>query len=618
MLQMVTKTNKLRPKYQSLPDKPGVYLMKNASKRIIYIGKAKSLKKRVQSYFTGTKDLKTQILMENVDDVETIITRSDYEALLLENNLIKQWKPRFNIDLKDGKSYPVIRITAEPYPRVFRTRRIFFDGSQYFGPYPHASQLDLYLRLIEKLFPLRKCRGKLKKREHPCLYYHIGRCSAPCCGRIDRTEYNQTVDQIAVLLSGKTDALLADLTDQRDEAAKTLDFERAALIRDQIKTIVEFSQGQQIIDRRSQARDYIAYGAHDTLCSFVVLKMREGSLAGREIFRTEVFSEQQEALNQFVIQYYSKIQNPPGRIYLRGTSEIKSLSAYLSESLSRSVSIVFRPRGDDRKILDMAEENAHEDLIAWDREQEDIANLAHVKEALGLDRLPKRIEGFDIAHLAGKDTVASMVSFYNGRPDKSSYRYFKIRSLKGRVDDYEAMREVIARRYTRVLNENLDRPDLILVDGGKGQVSAAHSILESLGLSDLPLIGLAKEREEIFLPDTGEPIVLEEGSAPLRIIQAVRDESHRFATGFHKRLRDGRMTRSILEDITGIGKRRSQKLLRAFGSLEAILNSPPEELVKRAGITRDTASSLIEFLRQREEAGLSPGSTDSVNEAFFQ
>ncbi len=606
--------NELKPKYHSLPDKPGVYLMKNAAKRIIYIGKAKSLKKRVQSYFTGIKDIKTKILMDNVDDVETIITRSDYEALLLENNLIKQWKPRFNIDLKDGKSYPVIRITAEPYPRVFRTRRIFFDGSQYFGPYPHATQLDLYLKLIEKLFPLRKCRGRLKKRDYPCLYYHIGRCSAPCCGRIDRREYNQMVDQIRDLLSGKTDSLIADLIAQRDKAAENLDFERAALIRDQINTIIEFSQGQQIIDRRSQARDYIGYAAHDTLCSFVILKMREGSLAGRETFRTEVYSETQEALNQFVIQYYSKKQNPPGRIYLRGTREIKSLSVYLSESLSKTVSIVFRPRGDDAKILDMAEENAREDLTAWDREEEDVAKLANVKEALGLKGVPKRIEGFDISHLAGKHTVASMVSFYNGRPDKSSYRYFKIRSLKGKVDDYEAMREVIARRYTRVLNENLERPDLILVDGGKGQVSAAQSILESLGLSNLPLIGLAKEREEIFKPDSSEPIVLPEGSASLRIIQAVRDESHRFATGFHKRLRDAQMTQSILEEITGIGKRRSQRLLRAFGSLDAILNSSPEELMKEAGVTRDTAASLIEYLRQREEAGFSPEPQDTVSE----
>jgi excinuclease ABC subunit C len=552
--------------------------------------------------------------MESVDDVETIITRSDYEALLLENNLIKQWKPRFNINLKDGKSYPVIRITAEPYPRVFRTRRIFFDGSQYFGPYPHAGQLDLYLKLIEKLFPLRKCRGRLKKRDFPCLYYHIGRCSAPCCGKTDRRDYNKMVDQIRDLLSGKTDALIADLTAQRDRAAKKLDFERAALIRDQINTIVEFSQGQQIIDRRSQARDYIGYAAHDTLCSFVILKMREGSLAGRETFRTEVYSETQDALNQFVIQYYSKNQNPPGRVYLRGTNEIKSLSSFLSESLSKSVSVVFRPRGDDRKILDMAEENALEDLMAWDREQEDVAKLANVKEALGLQRVPKRIEGFDISHLAGKHTVASMVSFYNGRPDKSSYRYFKIRSLKGKVDDYEAMREVIARRYTRVLNENLERPDLILVDGGKGQVNAAQSILESLGLPNLALIGLAKEREEIFKPNSSEPIVLSEGSPSLRIIQAVRDESHRFATGFHKRLRDGQMTQSILEEIAGIGRRRSQRLLRAFGSLDAILNSSPEEITKKAGVTRDTAASLIEYLRQREDAGFSLGPEDSVSE----
>jgi excinuclease ABC subunit C len=622
---MATKAEKFLPQYKSLPDKPGVYLMKNVRGRIIYIGKAKSLKKRVQSYFTGSKDLKTLILMKNVEDIETIITRSDYEALLLENNLIKQWKPRFNINLKDGKSYPVIRITAEEYPRVFRTRRIIFDGSQYFGPYPHASQLDLYLGLIEKLFPLRKCRGRLKRRDYPCLYYHIGRCSAPCCGKIDREEYNRKVDRIRDLLSGKTEELLFNLTAQRDEAAHNLDFERAALLRDQINTIREFSEGQQVIDRKSQARDYIGYSARETVCSFVILKMREGSLVGKEVFRTEIFSEPEEALNQFVIQYYSKIHNPPNRIYLRAPckgppariSETKNLAAYLSEALAKSLSIVIQPRGGDRKILCMAEENAQEDLIAWSREREDIESLVQLKRALGLSKVPTRIEGFDIAHLAGKDTVASMVCFLDGRPDKSSYRYFKMRSLKGKIDDYEAMREVIARRYMRVLNENLERPDLILVDGGKGQVSAAHSVLTSLGLTDLALIGLAKEREQIFFPHSGQPIVLEEGSVPLRIIQAVRDESHRFATSFHKRLRDGRLSRSILEDVRGIGKRRSQKLLKAFGSLEAILNSSPEELIKKAGITRDTACSLIEFLRDREDVGLSLTEAHSETEEDF-
>jgi len=583
----------------TLPAKPGVYLMKNASKRVIYVGKAKNIRKRVQSYYTRDVDIKTRILMRNVAEVDTIVTGSEYEALILENNLIKQWKPRFNINLKDGKSYPVIRITAEEYPRVFRTRRIVFDGSEYFGPYPHAADLDLYLGLIEKLFPLRKCRGPLKRREHPCLYHHIGRCLAPCCGAVSKEEYNRNVDKIRDLLSGNTAGLIAELTAQRDEAARDLAFERAALLRDQIRIIREFSEGQTVMDRKSQARDYVGVAVDVTRASFVVLKMREGSLAGKEVFRSEIFSEPVEALNQFISQYYSKITDVPRRIYLRGTSAAGPLSAYLSEKLPRPVSIVYQPRSDDRRIVEMAEENAREDLGAWAREMSDEEGVRELKATLGLKRLPRRIEGFDIAHLEGKDTVASMVSFMRGRPDKPSYRMFKIRSLRGRIDDTEAMREVIARRYSRVLNDNLERPDLVLVDGGKGQVGAALTSLRSLGMDDIPLAGLAKENEEIHLPDRAEPVRLEVGSPALRVLQAVRDESHRFATGYHKRLRDRTFRKSILEEVKGIGKRRSSKLLQRFGSIEDILRSSPEELIKETGITRETAQSLIAFLRDR-------------------
>jgi excinuclease ABC subunit C len=586
---------------KSLPNKTGVYLMKNADRRIIYIGKAKDLKKRVQSYFTRSNDLKTRVLMERVANVETITTGNEYEALLLENTLIKQWKPRYNINLKDGKSYPVIRITNEDFPRVFRTRRIIFDGSDYYGPYPNAMQLDHYLALIEKLFPLRKCRGKLKTRQHPCLYFHIGRCSAPCCNRIGKEEYNQNVDKIRTLLTGDTDRLIRELVEKRDEAAGQLAFEEAAVIRDQIKTIQEVSQGQQVLDRNEKARDYIGYTTEDTLCSFVILQMRGGALVGKEVFRTEIFSEPEEALNQFVIQYYGKIHNPPQKLYLRAGEDTKALSSYLTDVLKRKLQVVIRPLKGDRRILEMAEENSRDDIAAWARDRQKDEDLARLRTDLKLRKTPRRIEGFDIAHLSGRNTVGSMVTFLNGKPEKSGYRYFKIRSLQGKVDDYEAMREIVARRYTRVVNEELDRPDLILVDGGKGQVNAARSILESIGLGAIPLAGLAKQREEIFLPGQKQPIRLEEGSSGLRILQAVRDESHRFATNYHKRLRDARLGHSILEEVRGIGKRRAQKLLQTFGSLRSILNSSPEELFMKAGITRDTAQSLIEFLKSKDQ-----------------
>ncbi len=594
----------------SLPDKPGVYLMKNAAKKIIYIGKAKSLVKRVRSYFTGVKDIKTRILMQNVADVETIITRNEYEALLLENSLIKQWAPRFNINLKDGKSYPVIRVTNEQYPRVFRTRRLIFDGSSYFGPFPNAGGLDLYLELIEKLFPLRKCRGKLKKRQHPsaghpCLYYHIGRCSAPCTGKIGREEYAKLVEEIKQLLSGRTKQLIQGLTRKRDEAARSLEFERAALLRDQMQIIEGFTEGQRVIDYIEETRDYVGYAAEDNLCSFVVLKMREGSLVDKEVFRTEVYSDPEEALGQFILQYYTKIHNPPSVVYLPPGSDPEALSAYLSDLLRRRIKLTVSRWRRHSKLINMASENARQDILARSREKEQTENLRQLSRVLGLAKTPVRIEGFDIAHLSGQDTVASMVSFSNGKPDKKSYRHFKLRTLKGKIDDYEAMREIIARRYSRVLNEGLDRPDLILVDGGKGQVSAALSVLESLGLRDIPLAGLAKEKEEIFLPDRSEPIVLAEGSAALQVLQAVRNESHRFATGFHKRLRNKRATQSIFEEVRGIGKRKSQRLLEAFGSFGKILNSSPEDLMKKGGLNRDTALALVEMLKRKQESGRS-------------
>ena len=587
-------------KVGAVADKPGVYLMKNAAGKIIYIGKAKSLRKRVRSYFTGSKDIKTRILMANAADLETIITSNEYEALLLENSLIKQWKPRFNINLKDGKSYPVIRITNEEFPRIFRTRRIVFDGSSYYGPFPQVAQLDRYLALIEKLFPLRKCKGPLKSRRSPCLYYHIGRCSAPCCGCTTAEEYNRKVESIRELLSGRTKELIRSLNGRMAAAADAQDFEKAAVLRDQIRVIQEFSEGQQVIDDIREARDYLGLAVEENLCSFVVLQMRSGSLAGKKLFSSEIYGEEEDAIRGFLLQYYGQSRNPPSTIYLPADMETDHLAAYLSEILEKRITLHVPQRGRHRRLVRMAMENAREEILVRMHERRSLDDLGALRQALGIPKAPRRIEGFDIAHLSGQDTVASMVSFLDGRPDKSSYRIFKLRTLQGRIDDYEAMREIVARRYTRVLNDELERPDLILVDGGKGQVSAAKEILDSLGLSDVPLAGLAKENEEIFLPGRSDPVILEEGSAALRILQHVRNESHRFATGFHKRLRSKRLDKSLLEGIPGIGAKRSRTLLRVFGSLEEIMNRSPEELVKNAGLPMSSAQALIHHLKERE------------------
>jgi excinuclease ABC subunit C len=540
--------------------------------------------------------------MERVVSIDTIISQNGFEALLLEFALIKQWKPRFNINLKDGKTYPVIRITREEYPRVFRTRWIVFDGSQYYGPFPNAGLLDRYLTLIEKVFPLRKCKGALKPRSHPCLYYHMNRCSAPCAGYIDRGEYLKIVDKIRKLLTGETEELIEELTGKMNKASDARAYEKAAAYRDQINAIREFAEGLHVMDRKDVARDYLGYAFEDNLCSFVILQTRGGSLAGKELYQTEMYSDPTDTLQEFVLQYYDKSARPPSTLYVSRSADNRRLSEYLTRTLDRPITIRTPRSAHNRKMIAMAEENAREDILDRTRNRDDLEALRQLQDALGIDRLPMRIEGFDVAHLSGKDTVASMVSFFNGKSEKSLYRHFKIRSLKGRIDDFEALRETTARRYSRVLNEDLDRPDLILVDGGKGQVGAVQSVLNSLGMENTPLIGLAKEREEIFFPTRRQSLVLEEGSVALRILQAIRDESHRFATTYHKKLRDKKVGTSILEDVKGIGPKKSRKLLSEFGSLEAIMASSIEDLKGKAGLSDTEAGALVEYLKAHTAA----------------
>ncbi len=597
----------LADRARELPDRAGVYLFKDATKRIIYVGKAKSLNRRVRSYFNAGKDIKTRILLRNAADLEVIVTRDEYDALLLENTLIKQWKPRFNINLKDGKSYPVIRITSEPYPRVFRTRRIVFDGSSYFGPYAQAGRLDEYLALIEKLFPLRKCKGPLKARRHPCLYHHIGRCMAPCVGKADAAAYATTVERIKKLLAGRTEELLRDLEAAMAEASQRLDYERAALLRDQIRTIRDLTPQNQVVEvgRRSGAsdRDYVGFAARGNRASFVVLQMRDGAMVGRETYRTEAYSAPEEAVAEFVLQYYGRLPEtarPPRVAYLPeiARGDAAELSRYLAaERAGRPpIEARFPQRGRHARALGLAMENAAQDLTLYGRGEDADRAVEALQQALGLAKPPLRIEGFDISHLAGRQTVASMISFVDGRPDKSGYRHFSIRSLGDRVDDYAAMREAVARRYTRVLNDGLERPGLILVDGGRGQVSAAASVLASLGLEEIPLVGLAKENEEIWPAGAVEPLVLPRSSPALRVLQAVRDETHRFANSLRTRQKARQMARLTLESVRGIGPARSRLLLESYGSIEAIRQAPAEEIARLAHVSVETARALTERL----------------------
>ncbi|MFO7730587.1 MAG: excinuclease ABC subunit UvrC [Spirochaetia bacterium] len=600
----------LKTMVREFPQQPGVYLMKNSPGKIIYVGKAKNLKKRVGSYFTGTQPVKTRVLVSKIKAIEYIVTQNEYEALLLENNLIKKNDPRYNIDLKDGKSYPSIRVTNEKFPRIFRTRRIVQDGSEYFGPFTNVEKIDVYLELIEKLFPLRKCRGPVKKREHPCLYYHIGRCASPCTGKISQAEYMKHVEAAKKLLSGETKDLLQDLERQMDTAARALNYEKAAELRDTIEAVKSVGVSQEVVDYNFEKRDYVAVVQRDTLCSFVVFQMRSGKMSGRDLFRAESFGDEEEAFSEFFFRYYGQSQGLvnsfPDVIYTSSEVDVELLQRFFREELRAEVKVKIPQKGRHSKILKMALQNAVQDV---DRRLKAVANipgLEELKSVLSLPKLPRRIEGFDIAQLSGKHPVASLVSFYNGNPDKKNYRRFHIKTLDGKIDDYEAIREAVARRYTRVLNENLDQPDLIVIDGGRGQLNAAKGILDSLGLQNIPVIGLAKQFEEIFMVDREEPIRLPEGAEGLQVLQAVRDETHRFATTFNRNLRQKDLSLDTLGSIPGIGPKRGKRLLQEFGSISAIKNASAQELSEKADLPLGLAQEIHQKFAQERDRPVAP------------
>lgn len=596
------KNARFRAFVRQAPESPGVYLMKDDAGTIIYVGKAKILRNRLLSYFTGKKDTKTRHLVSRVASIEWIIAGSEYDALLLENNFIKEKSPKYNISLKDGKTYPSIRITNEEFPRIFRTRRIVNDGSEYFGPFPSAETIDTYLELIKRLFPLRRC-ATMQKRENPCTYYHIGRCPGPCAGRISREEYLERVDEIRSLLSGNTDSLLEDLKKRMQSASGGFRFEEAARLRDTVRAVEQFAGRTNIQDFDPEARDYVAWHCDGDLASFVVFQMRNGRMTGRDNFVSPMYSAESEALQTFLARYYGAERLPPPLVYVKSRFEKGQLVRYFRKEYGCRTKFLVPDGPLHIAAMNLAAQNAKEEMLKRRRETGDTGALAELQSALGLSALPRRIEGFDIAHLAGKNTVASLISFGNGVPDKKYYRYFRIRSLGGAVDDFASIREAVARRYSRLLNEEAELPDLVLVDGGAGQVSAAKEILDQLGM-DCDLAGLAKKNEEVFLPGRDSPVVLPKDSPALRVLVAVRDETHRFATGLSKRLRSLELRFAVLKSVRGIGDAKAKKLMKTFGSLEAIAAASPDDIAAAAGVPFEVAAEV------REKAG-SPYSADS-------
>ncbi|WP_024468762.1 excinuclease ABC subunit UvrC [Treponema pedis] len=616
------------------PKTSGVYLWKDKAGVVIYVGKAKSLKNRLTSYFTSNKDIKTRILVSRAAGLEYIQTETEYEALLLENTLIKKHNPKYNINLKDGKTYPVLKLTNEDFPRLFRTRNIKNDGAKYFGPFPNVGAVDMFLNLVKRNYKLRQCK-KLKKRESPCLYFHIGRCNAPCCGKISAEEYNKEIEEICRLLDGELETAVNNLTVKMKEAAKMQDFETAARIRDGIQAVYSI-RGQNIVqDMDPASRDYIAWAFEGAMVTFAVLRMRNGKLVGRDLYRANSLKEEEEILSEFLSAYYTDKQQVPPHIFIPYTGAGNELAEfwlktelgadtqitiiqieehsskekntdsgnYKEQTEAASPSITYTKDNNSlkepsssikhhRAALKMAQFNAREDAARRLREQGDFAAVEDLQKRLNLPCLPHRIEGYDIAHLHGTFPAAALISFKDGNPDKKNYRIFRLKTTDGIIDDYASMREAVARRYTRLLNEGAELPDLILVDGGIGQVNAAFKIINALKL-DIPVIGLAEKNEEVYFPHNSVPTVLPRRSDALRLLQRIRDEAHRFSNTRNNKLRDSAELHLQFENLPHIGKKRALLLLKQFGSLEKLMSAAPEAISVAAKISVKQAEEIL-------------------------
>ena len=589
----------LKNKLANLPAKPGVYLFKNKADKILYVGKAKVLRNRIRSYFQKSRpfDPRMQILVKKIADLEFIITDSEVEALILEANLIKKHKPRYNVDLKDDKSYPFIRITKEDFPQVFTTRKIIRDGSTYFGPYTNVKDMRYALATLKRLFTIRSCKFNLnsnavtQKKVPLCLEYYIKKCQGPCQGLQDISNYQKTIEKVRQFLKGKTNYLLSELKEEMKSLAARQKYEEAAAVRNNIEALEKYRNSQKVVMSDDLDRDLFALAQEDDDACAVVFKIREGKIVGRMHYylRGVLHKNESEVLEHFVNQYYSNTDELPREIFLPLEIEgIPVIEKWLSEQSIREIKIFIPRIGEKKKLMDMCTKNARF-LLEELKIQRAMAGstipyvVKSLQRDLNLDSPPFRIECFDISNIQGRDPVASMVCFIDGKPRKSEYRKFKITSLDT-PDDFAMMREVVKRRYSRLLREKKQMPDLILVDGGKGQLSSTLSVLIELNLREQPVIGLAKRLEEIFLPGIPDAQMLPKTSSSLKLLQSIRDEAHRFAITYHRTLRKKRTISSALDKIPGIGPSRRNQLLKSFGSVKAIRGSNPGEIHKKSGI----------------------------------
>ena len=595
------KTEQLKERLKNVPLKPGVYMYKDQAGQVIYVGKAKALRQRMRSYFQSEDRLhpKVRAMMGRVDDFDFIVTNSEVEALILENNLIKAYQPRYNIDLRDDKTYPYLKISmAEPYPRVYITREKKDKVSRYFGPYTDVASLKETLRLLTSLFPLRTCKT-LRPLNRPCLNRDLKKCLAPCTGQVSKEEYLQMVEQIIAFLEGDSREVLKAKEAEMKEAAHNLEFEKAARLRDQINAIRKISETQKAHLQSPWNLDLIGIivGEKDSLAS--VFKIRSGKIMAKDTFwlNRPTGQDEGELMAQFLRRYYTDNEDIPKELMVSTLpAEQELIEEWLHSVTGHKVSIKVPQRGDKRSLLDMMMENAH--LLFQERyeaESRQQAVLIHLSKVLELPVVPERIECYDISHLGGQETVASMVVFTQGVPDGSAYRRFKIKQDQN--DDFASMRETLRRRFMQAQQQNpafLPEPDLVVIDGGLGQVNAVQAVLDELGV-EIPLISLAEKNEEIYKPHRSEPLVLPRRDEGLRLLQRLRDEAHRFAVEYNRQRRTRRMTSSALDHIEGVGPQRRRALLKEFGSVNGIREASLEELAAVPSMNRTVARRVYEY-----------------------
>ncbi|MDO5517000.1 MAG: excinuclease ABC subunit UvrC [Clostridium sp.] len=612
-----------------LPDRPGVYLMKNTLGEIIYVGKAKVLKNRVRQYFQNSKNHseKVKAMVKNIAEFEYIVTDSEMEALILECNLIKKYSPKYNISLKDDKFYPFIKITInEDFPRVFITRNYAKDGNKYFGPYPNAGAVHETINLIRRIFPLRTCKKLIVeggKETRPCLNFHIKKCNAPCEGHISKYEYMKMINEIIDVLSGKDKTLVNSLKEQMQEASAQLEFEKAASLRDKILAVENIAEKQKVFKSQESDEDFINIYKDEKDCCIQVFFLRDGKITGREHFMIEngAHEDDKEIISQFIISFYGGTPKVPKNIYIPESDETEALEEFLTIKRGTKVFVKTPVKGEKKEMMELVKNNAKVTLdqfkekILKDKEINRLC-LEEIQDLLTLDTLPTRIEAYDISNIQGVDSVGSMIVFEDGKAKNSDYRRFKIKTVKN-ANDYDSMREILERRFKHGLDEIKqiqekqlkfssgkfsNFPDLIMMDGGKGQVNIAIEVLKSLGI-DIPVCGLVKDDHHAtrgIIYENNE-LIINRNSHLMQMIRRVQDEVHRFAITYHRSLRDKRTLHSILDDIPNIGPKRRMALLMKFGSIDNIKKATLEELLETESIDNKAAASIVAYFKKHEQ-----------------